>query len=207
MTLAYYPPFLNFAEKIVRRLFHNKIVPNETLTHFSPPKSPDKHKPHKHKEGETHPCEAHPFDTIHRLRLLKAIMTGKGEGFCGLHFKALQKRKALLAHYPLHDGVALASLADDWLSLHVMPWEQVRMGRRGRYRFKCPVYFDSYPALPPLINTHTQTPSNFFTQPNTRIRDYFGEHTAMYFSFLAHYTTCLALLAVVSEGTEQKDQN
>jgi hypothetical protein len=132
MTLAYYTPLLYFAEKIVRRLFHNKIVPNETLTHFSPPKSPDKHKPHKHKEGETHPCEAHPFDTIHRLRLLKAVMTGKGEGFCGLHFKALQKRKALLAHYPLHDGVALASLADDWLSLHVMPWEQVRTERRER---------------------------------------------------------------------------
>jgi hypothetical protein len=154
MTLAYYAPLLYFAEKIVRRLFHNKIIPNETLTHFSPPKSPDKHKPHKHKEGETQPCEAHPFDTIHRLRLLKAVMTGKGEGFCGLHFKALQKRKALLAHYPLHDGVALASLADDWLSLHVMPWEQVRTERRERYRIKCPVYFDSYPALPPLKNTH-----------------------------------------------------
>lgn len=110
----------------MRRLFHNKIVPNEALAHFSPPKTPDKNKPRKHKEGEAHPCESHPFDTIHRLRLLKAVMVGKGEGFCGLHFKALQKRKALLAHYPLHDGVALASLADDWLSLHVMPWEQVR---------------------------------------------------------------------------------
>ena len=112
----------------MRRLFQNKIVPRDTLAHFSPPQSPDKNKQRKHSEGETHLCEAHPFDTVHRLRLLRRVMEGKGEGFCGLHFKALRKRRALLAHYPLHDSAALAALANDWLSLHVMPWEQVSAG-------------------------------------------------------------------------------
>ena len=140
----------------MRRLFHNKIVPNEALAHFSPPKTPDKNKSRKHKEGEAHPCESHPFDTIHRLRLLKAVMVGKGEGFCGLHFKALQKRKALLAHYPLHDSVALASLADDWLSLHVMPWEQVREDSE-RERTKPFLYTDMHPAYPTYSNKYTPT--------------------------------------------------
>jgi hypothetical protein len=141
------------------------------------------------------------------LRLLKAVMTGKGEGFCGLHFKALQKRKALLAHYPLHDGVALASLADDWLSLHVMPWEQVRTGTRRR-GIELNFLSTLTCILPPTYtdNKHPHTHSNTFSQPNTRIRDYFGEHMAMYFSFLAHYTTCLALLAVVSKETEGQDE-
>jgi hypothetical protein len=72
------------------------------------------------------PSESHPFDTVNRLRLMMVIMQGQGEGNCGLHLEALLKRKVIHAHYPLHEREALLMLADEWLSLHVLPWQQVR---------------------------------------------------------------------------------
>ena len=71
-----------------------------------------------------HP-ESHPFVTVHRLRLLKLIMQGRGEGCCGLDLRTLQLRGSLLAHFPLHERDELVHLAASWLSLDVMPWEQV----------------------------------------------------------------------------------
>lgn len=71
------------------------------------------------------PSEAHPFDTINRVRLIKRIIEGKGERQCGLHCQYLQEKGSLLAAFPLHEQSILMKLADDWLSLHIMPWEQV----------------------------------------------------------------------------------
>ena len=51
----------------------------------------------------------------------------------------------------------------------------------------------------PLISSLTSTSTSISTlsQPNTAIRGYFGEHVAMYFSFMAYYVTSLAGLALV----------
>jgi hypothetical protein len=73
------------------------------------------------------PSESHPFDTVNRLRLMMVIIQGQGEGNCGLHLEALLKRKVIHAHYPLHERETLLMLADEWLSLHVLPWQQVRL--------------------------------------------------------------------------------
>ena len=71
------------------------------------------------------PSECHPFDTINRVRLLQRIIEGRGKNFCGLHLQSLMEKKCLLTHYPLHEDRVVRELADDWLAMHIMPWEQV----------------------------------------------------------------------------------
>ena len=111
-------------------------------------------------EDDPHPPIAHPFSSVHRLKLLKMILEGTGKESCGLDLDHLVASKAVVAHFPLHNKELQARLKNEWLSVWVMPWYQ----------------------------------------SNDVIREYFGEHIALYFKFLAFYTTCMGVAAIVGIG-------
>ena len=103
---------------------------------------------------------SHPFSTIHRIKLIEAIIQDRGEFSCGLNIPDLIESGAVLSYFPLQEPSRAEQLAQKWLNPLVPPWEQ----------------------------------------PDTMIRDYFGEHIALYFKFMAHYITYLLPLAVVGFG-------
>ena len=111
-------------------------------------------------DDDPHPPIAHPFSSIHRLKLLKMILEGTSKVHCGLDLDHLVASKAVVAHFPLHNKELQARLKSEWLSAWVMPWHQ----------------------------------------SNDVIREYFGEHIALYFKFLAFYTTCMGIAAIVGIG-------
>ena len=106
------------------------------------------------------PSEAHPFDTINRVRLIKRIIEGKGETLCGLQCQHLQEKGSLLAYFPLHEQGILQKLADDWLTLHIMPWEQVSQHLSAPCRF--PI-LSMTQSLFSLANHHRELENCVFT--------------------------------------------
>lgn len=116
-------------ERAIRFLFANRVRPRDSLIPFDPKTNLKPLLPGvldmEQKQPVFNPSEAHPFDTITRIRLISRIIEGKGERQCGLHFQYLAQKGCLLAHFPLHDHALLKRLADDWLALDIMPWEQV----------------------------------------------------------------------------------
>ena len=136
-------------ERSIRKFFHNSVFPKDSLVPWIPGITPIKHHPPvkttppknlhvylKYDAGTGskactgvstyNPSESHPFDTVNRVRLMMMIMQGQGTECCGLHLEELSKRKIIHAHYPLHERETLLLLADEWLALHVLPWQQVR---------------------------------------------------------------------------------
>ena len=138
-TLTHFLSYTHSAGRNTRNLFESKVFPSDSLKPctLSTPRTTHNHQIQRniHIKNQSHdskhntpyfnPSESHPFSTIHRIRLIQRIIVGKGNNYCGLHLQSLIEHKCLLTHFALHEKSALKLLAKDWLSLHVMPWEQV----------------------------------------------------------------------------------
>ena len=148
--------FYSGAGRAIRSLFMDRVRPRDSQLPYRTStitQPPNKTGPDVVQSVPAHnPSEAHPFDTINRVRLIKRIIEGKGETLCGLQCQHLQEKGSLLAYFPLHEQGILQKLADDWLTLHIMPWEQVSQHLSGPCRF-------------PILST-TQSLFSFFSLAN-----------------------------------------
>ena len=67
--------------------------------------------------------EDHPFSSIHRLKLLHAILTNNKESCCNLDMHRLVNGD-VSACFPLHSKTEQVRLRKEWLSFFVAPWKQ-----------------------------------------------------------------------------------
>ena len=72
-----------------------------------------------------HAQKAHPFSSVHRVRLLERVIADRKDG-CGVNVKRALLRGDVLAAFPLHDAGFAGELAEKWISWNplAMPWSQ-----------------------------------------------------------------------------------
>lgn len=83
----------------------------------------------------------------------------------------------MIDFYPLHDAKELQSLMKEWADFSNM------------WRWKMPNPVDE--------GTHIIDSWAMFYQPTSKVRDYFGDHTALYFAWLQLYTCWLRYAALI----------
>lgn len=87
------------------------------------------------------PGYTHPFDTLHRIKLLYSAIESKNQLSCALNLTELAEAGSILAFYPLHNHSKIRHLEHNWLHYRNLPWLQPNDAIRAYLGEQLSLYF------------------------------------------------------------------